>query len=120
MYMLQADWPDRIPVPQAPVAAGADRCQVLFGSPPLPVPTRRVISVLAFALTGATPWTAAFGSDLWGDRALRIIQTSHANFPPALAAEGISEGEVRAVLHVDAGGKLVDYLVTAYTRRELA
>jgi hypothetical protein len=84
------------------------------------VETRRVISVLAFALIGVTPWTAVFGSDLWNDRALRIVQTSHANFPAALAAEGISEGEVRAVLHVDAGGKLVDYLVTAYTRRELA
>ena len=42
------------------------------------------------------------------------------NFPAALAREGIAEGEVRALLHVDADGKLVDCLVTAYTRRELA
>jgi hypothetical protein len=42
------------------------------------------------------------------------------NFPAALAREGIADGEVRALLHVDHEGKLVDYLVTGYTRRELA
>src|SRR5687768_680207 len=84
------------------------------------MPTRRVISVLVLALTSAVRLTAAFGADLWGDRSLRIVQTTPSNFPPALAAEGITEGEVRAVLNVDADGKLVDYLVTAYTRRELA
>jgi outer membrane biosynthesis protein TonB len=62
----------------------------------------------------------SYGSGLWDDRPLRIVQTTQANFPATLAAEGIEEGEVRAVLNVDAAGKLVDYLVTAYTRRELA
>lgn len=84
------------------------------------VQTRRVIIVLALALTGVAPLLGSNGSDLWGDRPLRIVQTTQANFPASLAAEGIDEGEVRAVLNVDAAGKLVDYLVTAYTRREFA
>jgi hypothetical protein len=84
------------------------------------VPTHRVISVLTLLLAGAAPAAGSSGADLWGDRPLRIVQTSQANFPPSLAAEGIDQGEVRAVLNVNAEGKLVDYLVTAYTRRELA
>ena len=84
------------------------------------MPTCRVISVFALALTSAATLTGVFASDLWSDRSLRVVQTTQANFPIALAAEGISEGEVRVVLNVDASGKLVDYLVTAYTRRELA
>jgi hypothetical protein len=84
------------------------------------MPTRRVIFLLVFALTGVDSLIGAFGSDLWGDRSLRIVQTVPANFPVALATAGIGEGEVRVVLNVDAGGKLVDYLVTAYTRREFA
>ena len=89
-------------------------------NPSSSVPTHRVISVLALAFTGLGSLTGAFGSDLWNDRSLRIVQTTQANFPVALAAEGVSEGEVRVVLNVDSGGKLIDYLVTGYTRRELA
>jgi outer membrane biosynthesis protein TonB len=84
------------------------------------VPTHRIISVLALAFTGLASLTGTFGSDLWNDRPLRIVQTTQVNFPVALAAEGVSEGEVRVVLNVDSDGKLVDYLVTGYTRRELA
>ena len=84
------------------------------------MPTRRVISVLALALVCAARLTGAFGSELWDDRPLRIVQTTQANFPLTLAGEGVGEGEVRVVLNVDAEGKLVDYLVTAYTRREFA
>jgi outer membrane biosynthesis protein TonB len=76
--------------------------------------------VLALALAGLGSVTRAFGSDLWSDRPLRIVQTGQANFPVTLAAEGVNEGEVRVVLNVDSGGRLIDYLVTGYTRRELA
>lgn len=76
--------------------------------------------MLVLALTGFASLTGACGSDLWNDRPLRIVQTIPVNFPNALAREGVNEGEVRVVLNVDAGGKLVDYLVTGYTRRELA
>ena len=84
------------------------------------MPTRRVSSVLVLALVSAARLAGAFGADLWDDRTLRIVQTTQANFPVSLAAEGVGEGEVRVVLNVDADGKLVDYLVTAYTRREFA
>jgi hypothetical protein len=84
------------------------------------VTTRRVIFVAVLALTGPALSDGASASDLWDERSLRITQTVPANFPAALAAEGVSEGEVRAVLHVDARGKLLDCLVTAYTGRELA
>ena len=100
------------------VAAGVDRghYELTYSS----VTACRVISVLALALGGVAPLSGVFGSDLWDERTLRIVQTTQANFPAALAAEGVNEGEVRAVLNVDAGGKLVDCLVTAYTRREFA
>jgi TonB family protein len=84
------------------------------------VPTHRVIFVLALALAGPVSPAAPAGSEFWDDRPLRIVQTSQMSFPPALAAEGVNEGEVRVVLNVDAAGRLVDYLVTGYTDRALA
>lgn len=54
------------------------------------------------------------------DSPLKIIQTSAANFPPLLASEGILEGEVRAVINIDANGRFVDCLITAYTHPEFA
>ena len=84
------------------------------------MPTRHVIFALALVFPGVAPSTGAFASDLWVDRPLRILQTGTLNFPAALAAEGVVRGEVRALLSVDADGKLIDCLVTAYTRRELA
>jgi TonB family protein len=82
--------------------------------------TLRVISAPVLALTGLALARGSPASDVWDNRQPRILQTSPTNFPAGLAAEGVSRGEVRAVLHVDAEGKLVDCLVTAYTRRELA
>jgi hypothetical protein len=84
------------------------------------VTTRRVITVLAVALAALRPLPAAPSAQLWDDRPVNIVQTSPANFPPTLAAEGVSHGEVRAVLNVGADGRLADCLITAYTRRELA
>ena len=52
--------------------------------------------------------------------ALKIIQTTQSNFPPGLLSDGITSGQVRAVLHVDVDGRLADYLVLAYTHRALA
>jgi hypothetical protein len=84
------------------------------------VTTRRVISAFTLAFSSVAPLSGAFASDLWDERPLRIVQTVPANFPEALAAEGVREGEVRALLTVDADGTLVDCLVTAYTHLELA
>jgi len=59
-------------------------------------------------------------ADLWDSRPLSILQTTPANFPPALASRGVTQGEVRAILHVDLAGKLLDHLILAYTAPELA
>lgn len=80
---------------------------------------RRVLPLAALlAVAPATSLAAAFGA--WQDRDLRIIQTTEANFPAALSSQGVREGEVRAVIHVDASGRLVDVLITAHTHPEFA
>jgi TonB family protein len=71
----------------------------------------------AIAWVGSARLAASIGS---GDAPLRITQPFAATFPPVLLAEGITSGQVRAVIHIDAEGKLADFLVVAYTHRELA
>src|SRR5438094_487632 len=63
---------------------------------------------------------AAPAANIWDEQPVQIIQTLEAKFPLALSARGIREGEVRAMLLVDADGKLADCLVTAYTEPEFA
>jgi outer membrane biosynthesis protein TonB len=74
-----------------------------------------VVAGLAFV---AAP-TVRAAVDPFAEKPLRIIQRNEAPFPQDLLATGVSEGQVHAVLAVDATGKLLDYLVTAYTHREL-
>ena len=65
-----------------------------------------MLFVLANLGMGATP----------GNRTpLQIIQTVEANYPPSLLMEGVSSGEVWAMITVDETGKLTDTLVTRYT-----
>lgn len=78
----------------------------------------RLTLLLAGLATFLSPQAGAAG--LWDTRPLKIIQSEEMNFPAALATQGVREGEVRAVIHVDSDGKLVDCLITAYTHRELA
>jgi TonB family protein len=51
---------------------------------------------------------------------VQIIQTIEAKFPHEMTAAGVREGEVRAMLLVDAEGKLADVLVTGYSHPEFA
>lgn len=85
--------------------------------PLAPMNRRRALYFAGLALAATAPAGAA---SFWDNRDLRIIQTEELNFPPALLMEGIREGQVRAVLHIDADGKLADCLVTAYTHLPLA
>lgn len=79
---------------------------------------RRLLSfALAAALGAGTSLPAASS---WNHRPVQVIQRTQANFPPGLSGRGISQGVVRAVLNVNADGRLVDFLVTGYTHRELA
>lgn len=82
-------------------------------------PCRARFLFSAALLLAALPLVAGEAA-LWDHRPAKIVQTSDANFPPALSNQGVLEGEVRAVLNVDADGRLVDSLITAYTHVELA
>jgi TonB family protein len=51
---------------------------------------------------------------------LRIEQTIEPRFPAALELTHITDGEARVVVHIDADGKLVDWLVSGYTDKSFA
>lgn len=55
-----------------------------------------------------------------GNRTLQIIKRARLGFPPRLIGAGITSGEVRLYLDVDAEGKLADHLIVAYTHYEFA
>lgn len=75
-----------------------------------------IVLSLAALMLAVSPAAAA---NNWGDRPLQITQSIDAHFPAALTMQGITEGEVRVVLNVDADSQLVDCLVLAYTHPEL-
>jgi TonB family protein len=64
--------------------------------------------------------SAAVGGSFWDDRPLKVIQTTTSNFPVRPAAEGILEGQVRAVITVDAEGNFTDCLILSYTHSDFA
>jgi len=53
-------------------------------------------------------------------RHFKIIQTVQPMYPIKMEVEGISQGAVSMVLHVDSHGQLADSLVVAYTNRAFA
>ena len=56
-------------------------------------------------------------SDPAADAPCKIIEGIKPRFPLRMRNEGISHGVARVLLHVNAEGRLVDSLITAYTRR---
>lgn len=86
-----------------------------------PVPMKNIIffaPVLALALAGpvfAQPSPASAGYT-----ELKIIQTIDPHFPFRLQNSPVMDGEARVVVNVDQAGRLVDWLVTGYTRSEFA
>lgn len=63
---------------------------------------------------------AARAEPAWRDEPLKVIQTTDAEFPFNNETRLIHHGEVRVVVNVDAGGRLVDWLVTSYSHRDFA
>lgn len=53
-------------------------------------------------------------------RPFKIIETVKPLFPVRMTKEGVTRGVVHMALHVDSEGKLVDSLVTSYTKRAFA
>lgn len=72
---------------------------------------------VALAVLAALPAVALAQFE---EEPVRIIQTTEAKFPVELSNQGVREGEVRAMLLVNADGRLEDCLVTAYTHPEFA
>ncbi len=54
------------------------------------------------------------------DADVKIIESTKARYPLQMQRQGIEHGEVRLMLEIDARGRLVDCLVTAFTQREFA
>jgi TonB family protein len=75
------------------------------------------LGVIAIVSLLVTPFTAAADME---ETPVQIIQTTEAKFPQDLTAAGVREGEVRAIMLVDADGKLGDVLVTAYSHPQFA
>ncbi len=93
----------------------------MFEAVPNPVMHLRTsysAALLVVALAGGLPPASAAADP--ANRSVRIIQTSDAQFPAALLVRGITGGEVRAVLNIDADGKFADCLIETYTAPELA
>jgi TonB family protein len=78
---------------------------------------RHRFALAAIALVATAPSPAATD---FRDTPLKITQPFDTTFPAALLADGITSGHVRAVLHVDAEGRLADCLAIAYTHHQLA
>lgn len=74
--------------------------------------------VLAAASVLGSFLPAASGAISGNSRRLKIIQTGESNFPPSLAMAGVKTGRARAVVNIDADGKLADFIVTAFSHPE--
>jgi TonB family protein len=51
---------------------------------------------------------------------MRVIETVQPEYPPEMASRGITEGEVWITIAVDPDGRLIDRLLTAYSRASFA
>jgi TonB family protein len=109
--------------PAHPLWAG-DELQPRGDRPTLPLmshPAAMLRVQLTSLAVACLAWPgAAAGADFWDDRGVKVIQTVEMRFPPSLLLDGITEGQVRAVLEVDAEGALTDFLITGFTHPELA
>jgi len=50
----------------------------------------------------------------------KIVQAERLIYPPRMLNDGVSSGSARVVMHVDAEGKLVDWLFVSYSHRPFA
>ncbi len=78
------------------------------------------LSFLCLALGLSAPALAQLPTITPERAALQIIQTEEAAFPLALRLTTVLEGEAWVAINVDAEGKLIDHLVTGYSRKEFA
>src|SRR4051812_21073202 len=75
-----------------------------------------VLSLAFVSLTRGDASAAASNSDADA----KIIETVRPQFPIHLQRMGIANGEVSLLLEIDPKGRLIDCLVTAYTRSDFS
>lgn len=78
-------------------------------------PMKTPVALLSFALVFGSGLMAADQAAPAPDQPFKIVAGPSAQYPARMLNEGVSHGTVRAVLHVDSTGKLVDYIMVAYT-----
>ena len=54
------------------------------------------------------------------EKHFKIIQTAQPMYPARMMSEGVSNGTVKVVLHVNSQAQLADFLVVAYTHKAFA
>jgi len=91
--------------------------------PIMTTPPRLLLFVACVCLAGAlagAPSAPAPASVPAAEPSIKIHQDAAIQFPVVLLRDGISHGEARVLLDVDAEGHLTDTLVLAYTHRPFA
>jgi TonB family protein len=78
------------------------------------------LPLVCSALWLAIPISAQTGSKATDQMSLQITQTDMLSFPLQLSNGLVMTGDATVAVHVDPDGRLTDYLVTGYSRREFA
>ena len=78
------------------------------------------LPLVCSALWLAVPISAQTGSKATDQMSLQITQTDMLSFPLQLNNGPVMNGDATVAIHVDPDGRLTDYLVTGYSRREFA
>jgi len=78
-----------------------------------------ILSAISLLWCTTAAW-AQFPPRLPEQVALRIIQTEEPEFPLSLRNSPVLKGEARIAINVDSEGKLIECLVTGFSRREFA
>lgn len=73
----------------------------------------------ASEMTPATPATST-GTTIPADITCKIHRTTPVRYPVSLMREGISHGEARVLINIDAEGHLTESMVLAYTQKPFA
>lgn len=80
----------------------------------------RLTSLIVASLVALPSLFAATRTGGSDTRPFKVVQTTDSIYPVWLASAGIMQGEVRALINVDADGKLADCLITGYTHPDFA
>jgi TonB family protein len=78
------------------------------------------LPVACSALWLAVPICAQTGAKAPDQMSLQIVETRETSFPLQLENRPVTNGDATVAIHVDREGRLTDWLVTEYSRKEFA